>query len=57
MPKRPRIALFAACFAALAAGCGEPAREEPPAPQSKITNNTIEFPNGSPQLADGRHLT
>ena len=51
MPKRPRIALFAACFAALAAGCGEPAREEPPAPQSKITNNTIEFPNGSPQLA------
>ncbi len=51
MPKRPRIALFAACFAALAAGCGEPAREEPPAPQSKITSNTIEFPKGSPQLA------
>jgi cobalt-zinc-cadmium efflux system membrane fusion protein len=54
MAKRdPRIGCILACaaLAALVAGCGEPAREEAPVAQSKVVHNTIEFVNGSTQLA------
>jgi cobalt-zinc-cadmium efflux system membrane fusion protein len=45
-----RAVLLTAGLAVLVAGCKEPAREEP-APQVKITNNTIQFPADSKQLA------
>ena len=41
------LAGIAACLAA----CSEPAREETPAPLSKVVHNTVEFPKGSAQLA------
>lgn len=49
--QKHHVRIAVAAFVLVLAGCTEPHKEEAPAQQVKVVQNTVEFAKGSPQLA------